>query len=137
MPPVEYLKSEKELSMSTTSIVVIDDDIAIGKLITIALNRVGYEVYCATHAREGIDLIREVQPALALIDLRLPDMSGWDCIEIIQNDDKLRYIQLIAITASGQYNREKLISSEINQILIKPFTPSQLQQIIAVALKEG
>ena len=59
-------------------ILVIEDDDALASLIRLQLERASYEVETCPDGRSGIDEVRVFQPDLILLDVLLPDMTGWD-----------------------------------------------------------
>ena len=69
------------------SILVVDDSQANAELIKIALEMKGFQVNCAYSGDEGLSLVRAVQPALVIIDLRMPGstIDGWELIERLRN----------------------------------------------------
>ncbi len=110
-------------------IVVIDDDPGNNQLVQTLLS--GYQVIACAMAEEGLNVIRQQQPKLILIDLRMPGMSGLEAIRIIKSDPKTASIPIIVITATMVgHALQEAIDAGINDWLTKPFNPSELKAIV-------
>ncbi len=86
--------------MNSHKIVVVEDDPLNMELVTDLLEVAGYTVLPAGTAMEGIDLARSAQPALILMDIRLPDISGLEATGILKKDPLTAHIPVVALTAS-------------------------------------
>jgi len=63
---------------SRAPILVVDDDPAIRAFVQLALEDTGYEVIVATDGLDALEAIREREPGLILLDMRMPRMNGWE-----------------------------------------------------------
>ncbi len=79
-------------------ILIIDDDQAIAVAMRQTLAACGYEVYAAADGEEGIGMLEKIHPQLVLLDLVLPDQSGFQVAHKIKSIDKYRDIPLVAIS---------------------------------------
>ena len=72
----------------------------------------GYEVVGTPEGLHALDLAREKQPDLILMDIRLPDISGFEVTRLLKQDDRTKTIPIIAVTAlaSPEYERKGLES---------------------------
>ncbi|MBI3812752.1 MAG: response regulator [Nitrospirae bacterium] len=99
------LESFKKLSLTTkirrkpVNILVIDDDPKILQLISAILETEGFGVLKAREAGEGINLAIEVQPDLILLDLLMPDVSGFEALERLKLHPTAKNIPVIIFTA--------------------------------------
>ncbi len=99
------LESFKKLSLTTkirrkpVNILVIDDDPKILQLIAAILETEGFGVLKARVAEEGINLAIEVQPDLILLDLLMPDISGFEALERLKLHPTAKNIPVIIFTA--------------------------------------
>jgi two-component system nitrogen regulation response regulator NtrX len=85
--------------MASETILIVDDEEPIRKSLADILGDEGYEVASAASGREALDLLSEVQPALALLDIAMPDMDG---IETLRRFKETRpEMQVIMITGHG------------------------------------
>jgi len=67
----------------------------------------GYEILQTPEGWEAIDLARNKQPDLILMDIRLPDISGLDVTRLLKQDDQTKAIPIIAVTAFAMPGDEK------------------------------
>jgi len=79
-------------------ILIIDDDQSIVAVMRETLIACGYDVCAATDGNEGIEVLKKIHPQLVLLDLVLPDQSGFQVAHKIKSIDKYRDIPLIAIS---------------------------------------
>jgi len=75
-------------------VLVIDDDVLVVKLIEHNLSQAGMEVIKAYTGYEGISLVRTEQPDLVILDIILPDISGWEVLERIRQVSKVPILML-------------------------------------------
>jgi two-component system cell cycle response regulator DivK len=86
--------------MSSPLILIVEDDANSRKLLRDVLGVVGYETLEAGTAEEGIRLALERVPALILMDIRLPGISGIEALRQLRDDARTRAIPVVAVTAS-------------------------------------
>ncbi len=109
-------------------ILVIEDEPAMVELVTLILKNRGFEVIGAVGGREGLDLIRSSKPDLVLLDLMMPDMSGWDVYQHMKADEEMKAIPVIVVTAKAQ-SIDKVLGLHIAKVqdyITKPFSPNDL-----------
>jgi DNA-binding response OmpR family regulator len=109
-------------------IVVVDDSGAIRLLLTRALEQAGFEVTAAVDGDEGVKRIREVSPALAVVDAQMPGLDGLELCREIRRDTSLeRQPQIIMLTAAGEEaDRRRAEEAGVDEFLTKPFDPVEL-----------
>jgi CheY-like chemotaxis protein/signal transduction histidine kinase len=92
------------------TILVIDDDPTVCELLASTLGPAGYRVIACESGRRGIDLALREQPDLVVVDLILPDISGFQVIETLAADARTRGVPIILLTAAtlSAYERERL-----------------------------
>jgi DNA-binding response OmpR family regulator len=94
------------------TLVVVDDDDAGRRMLRRALERRGFTVHEANSGAAGIDVIRSVRPAAALLDLRMPgELSGIDVIRELRQDDELSGIPVIVVSASVHTDVRTLVKN--------------------------
>jgi len=114
------------------TILVIEDQLDTGALYRAILESAGYSVVRTISADKGIELARELQPDLIVMDLLLPGMNGWEATEILKKDFSTGHIPIIAITASTDAaTRELADQAGANAFIGKPFKPQELLDTIA------
>jgi CheY-like chemotaxis protein len=80
-------------------ILLIEDNELNRDMLSRRLERKGFDVLMAADAKEGLSLARAQSPDLILMDMRLPDLDGWDATRQLKADDATRQIPVIALTA--------------------------------------
>lgn len=87
--------------MAKKILLVEDEEIMIG-LLQRKLTQEGYEVSVARDGEEGLRVMREVNPALILLDIIMPKKGGFEVMEEMAKDKELKKIPVIIISNSGQ-----------------------------------
>jgi CheY-like chemotaxis protein len=93
--------------MNTITILVIEDNPLNMKLVRSLLKIPHYNVLEATDAEMGLQLLRQYQPDLILMDIQLPGMDGLSATRHIKNDPALRHIPIIALTSYAMHGDEE------------------------------
>jgi len=114
--------------MPSPPVLVVDDDPIIVRLITLALRSAGYEVASAADGEEGLEQVRELNPALVLTDADMPRLSGYDlCRKLRADPEVIPQPHVVMLTAAGQdADREQAEQAGVDEFMTKPFSPSQL-----------
>lgn len=114
-------------------ILIIDDEAAIRDGCRQSLEKSGYAVLEAADGDEGIRLAREARPEIALVDLKLPGISGMEIIEILSRD--LPDMVLVMITGYATIvSAVEAIQKGTYDYLPKPFSPDQLRAVVRRAI---
>jgi DNA-binding response OmpR family regulator len=109
-------------------VVYIEDDLEMIDLVSLILNRRGYQVKGAHGGRNGLDLVFQEFPDLILLDLMMPGMDGWEVYQQIKANEKTRSIPIIIITAKAQ-DIDRVLGLHIAKVedyICKPFRPQEL-----------
>jgi len=113
---------------SSKKIIYIEDEPEMIDLVTLILNRRGYDVKGAHGGRQGLDLVLSDPPDLILLDLMMPDMDGWDVYQQIKATEATRDIPVIIITAKSQ-TIDRVLGlhiAKVDDYICKPFLPQDL-----------
>ena len=114
------------------TILIIDDDAAIGNLEQEVLERAGYQVLRAYSGTEALLLLKSSRPDLALLDLMLPGLSGEEVLPQLQG------IPVIVVSAKASVqDKVGLLLSGAADYLTKPFDTKELLARVAVRLREA
>lgn len=109
------------------AVILSVDDMALNRrIIRDYLNEYNFDIIEAANGREAVEMAKIHKPDLILMDLRMPEMDGFDAIKIISNDPALKDIPIIIVTASGMKQTENKIRNMGYSLLIKPIHKSQL-----------
>ncbi len=98
-------------------VLLIDDEESARDLTTRALTRLGFEVRTAVTGREGVEMARALEPSLVLLDINLPDMTGWDVLDILLTVDAG---DMPIIVHSVDDNRQRALTAGACEHLVKP-----------------
>jgi two-component system, OmpR family, KDP operon response regulator KdpE len=117
------------------TILIIDDEVQIRRLLEITLSANGYKISEASTGKEGLNLAVSIQPVLIILDLGLPDMEGLEVLK------KLReWYQKPVIILSVRSSEEDIINAldhGANDYLTKPFRTGELLARIRVAIRQA
>lgn len=107
--------------MSQKSILVIEDSPYLADSLVDMLEMKGYEAIVAPTGRDGVTLALERKPDLILLDIRLPDIDGYEVYRRIREDEWGKTADLLVLTASESIeNISKNISLPVENVLFKP-----------------
>jgi DNA-binding response OmpR family regulator len=117
------------------NILVVEDDPAIGELITLYAEKGGYRVTVANTGRQGVAMFAEHPPDLVILDIMLPELDGWDVCQEIRSFAKT---SIIMLTAKGEsYDKLKGFALGTDDYLVKPFDPNELMARIKAVLRRA
>ncbi len=122
-------------AVSTATILVADDDPDILELVKLRLELSGHPTLGARDGAEALELIQLHLPALCILDVQMPRMSGFEVLHRMRADDATRGIPVILLTASVQDQDVIMgLESGADDYLRKPFTPIDLQTRVAALI---
>jgi len=99
-------------------VLVVDDDPANRTWLTEALEPAGFTVLSASGGREGIELARSERPDCVLLDLMMPDVTGFDVVEALRADASTRETPIMVVTAMSLTEADKrLLNGRVSEIL--------------------
>ena len=109
------------------TILVVDDERHIVRLVQVNLERAGYEVTTAYDGVEALEAIQSELPDMIILDVMMPRMDGFETLKKLRADDKSKEIPVIMLTAKAQdADIFKGWSSGVDSYLTKPFSPREL-----------
>jgi len=121
--------------MKSQSILIIDDEPQIRKLLSITLQSNGYKVIEATNGTDGLKTILDHPPDLVLLDLGLPDVSGHEVLRHLR-EWFINPILIISVLSDEQ-DIVKALNNGANDYLVKPFRTDELLARINAAIKKA
>jgi len=118
----------------TKSILVIDDNDDIRGLLSLVLQKEGYEVLEAAGGSEALIKINESKPDLILLDVMMPGLSGLEVLATIREskEKKISEVPVIMITAKSTIDDiDAAIELGANSYIVKPFRPANLVEKVS------
>lgn len=121
--------------MANEQILVVEDEIKIADLLKDYLSKAGFRVTCATGGDEAIEMVKNMAPALILLDLMLPGMDG---IAVCRETRHFSDIPIIMVTAKVE-EVDRLVGLEIgaDDYICKPFSPREVVARVKAVLRRA
>jgi two-component system, OmpR family, phosphate regulon response regulator PhoB len=117
-------------------VLVVDDEPDIVALVAYHLAKAGYRVSTAATGTEALRAAREERPALLILDLMLPGMSGFDVLEKLRAHDATKDIAVLMLTARKEEpDRIRGLTLGADDYLTKPFSPAELVLRVGAILR--
>ncbi len=113
---------------SRKTILICDDEPALRELIRASMDD-GYEFAEASDGIIAMELAREVSPDLVILDLMLPRLSGLEVLARMNEDERLKDVPVLVITAWNE-TREDVLSAGADEFVAKPFDPEDLRAAV-------
>ena len=103
-------------------VLVVDDDPSIRRLLVVTLQRQGYQTLEACNGREALAAMRAESPDIVIMDLVMPEVSGWEVLRERAADPSLLRIPMIVVTASNTHKAHvDLLEKGVCAVIAKPF----------------
>jgi CheY-like chemotaxis protein len=119
----------------TSRVLIIDDDAAIRESLAEILEFEGVQVLQAVDGLAGIEAARLQQPNLVLCDLMMPQLDGFNVLNMLRSDPITAHIPLVVISAGQE--REQALACGAADYLSKPFDIERFLGVIATWLQQG
>ena len=116
-------------------VLVVEDDNNIAELLRLYLQKDGFEVSHAADGGKAVEMAKEIQPDLVLLDIMLPVMDGWQvCRELRKKSD----VPIIMLTAKGEVF-DKVLGLELgaDDYIVKPFETKEVMARIKAVLRRS
>ena len=109
-------------------VLVADDDATTRRLIEVTLRNCGCDVVTAPDGEQALLQIRELRPKIAILDVQMPRLSGWEVAKELRADGPLHATRIIFLSSRTQeHDVLEGFSSGASDYLFKPFSPRELQ----------
>jgi len=120
------------------TIVYVEDEPAVQRLVSYWLEDAGFRVLVAGDGAEGLELIRSVVPDLVVTDALMPVVTGDELVELLQDDPALREIPIIMATAAASPLRvRRMISLGCRAVVPKPLDEASFLDAVNAALGQS
>lgn len=119
-----------------THILVVDDEPDLLELVRFNLTQAGFSVETAGSGAEALERLRQSLPALLILDLMLPDLSGIELCRRIRRDKELADLPIIMLTAKSE-EIDRVVGLELgaDDYVTKPFSPRELALRVKAVLR--
>jgi CheY-like chemotaxis protein len=132
----------RKLERSSQTLLVVEDDPAARDLLERTLTAEGWTLIEAENGRVALGLLEQHQPDAVILDLMMPEMDGFEFLEVVRADPRWRNLPVIVVTARELSDAERaFLSGNVQQILLKGATSKDellrrlCQALEAVALE--
>jgi two-component system KDP operon response regulator KdpE len=114
-------------------ILIIDDDNSIRKFLELSLENAGYQVFTAPSGEQAFFMVNNHNPDMIILDLNLPDISGYEILQKIRKDSPIPIIMLTIEDSDKE--KVKLLDAGADDYLTKPFNIQELLARIRVVIR--
>lgn len=113
-------------------VVHIDDDEDLLTLVAYALESLSVRYLGLSSSRAGLETVRFLKPALVLLDIMMPDLDGWELLQLFKQDPSLGAMKVIVFSAlEGNEPRQQALAGGADGYLTKPFPVDALCQLVS------
>jgi len=118
---IKYLKNFIRKDADENSILLVDDNARNRRLFHDILVRLGYDIFLATNGREAVEMAKNLQPTLILMDTEMPVMDGIEATRAIRACEETKDIPVIALTSYVmKSDKDKILACGCNDFITKP-----------------
>ena len=136
-PPVQLATAAPPAADGKPNLLLIEDNEDGREMMTMMLDCYGYQVRAAEDGLRGLDAVREFRPDLALVDIGLPGIDGYEVARRLRADPDTRHIKLVALTGYGlAEDLARVMAAGFDRHLVKPVGIEQLMETIASCMRE-
>jgi two-component system, OmpR family, response regulator MprA len=128
----------EEDKMIPSRVLIADDDPSIRRLLSMSLRLCGFQVIEARNGREALIEMGGGNADVVLLDLMMPEVSGWDVLRARSADPSLQRIPVIVMTATNERKvTPELLNTQIDAMLAKPFDLDAVAASVTASLERA
>ena len=125
-----------DLTQFAPATILVADDVALNRqLVAGYFEGTGHKLITATNGREALEKAERHRPDLILMDMRMPELNGYDTTQLLKANPALKHIPVIAVTASSFREEEARARRVCEGFIRKPFNRAELIAELARFLK--
>ena len=118
-------------------IAVVEDNLAMSKLISLKLETQGHSITTFDNGRDGLDSILTQTPDLAILDINLPLLNGFDVAKEVRNNQRIHNLPILMLTGQSDLDSRVKGLQFADDYLSKPFEPEELLARIEALLRRS
>jgi CheY-like chemotaxis protein len=135
--PLEFTLADDRANVlpGEKSVLIIEDDADFAQWLLDVARQNGFKAVVTPRGKAALELVREFSPSAITLDLRLPDVDGWQILNRLKSDLATRHIPVFVISA--QEEPENVLKQGALRFLTKPIDEAQISQIFETARDMG
>jgi CheY-like chemotaxis protein len=130
--PMQASSSKDAPQATRTRVLIIEDNRDSRVTLEKLLQLYGCDVSTAADGHAGFDAIRRLQPDVALVDIGLPDIDGYEVARLVRRELSDLPVRLIAVTGFGREDRAAIFNAGFDAHLVKPFDLKELLRTLTM-----
>ncbi len=124
--------------MTTQTILVIDDDDTLLAIVDSVLQKNGFQPALVKDANEGFAFIKNQTPQLILLDIKLPEMDGYEALDKLKENEETKDIPVIMLTSKNDIDSvSKCLGKGAHDYIVKPFDHNNLIARVRKAIEKA
>jgi DNA-binding response OmpR family regulator len=125
-----------EIAAEEKKLLIVEDDADTAEMLSLFFEEEGYQVVSTAWGQDALELCQELQPDVIILDIRLPDISGFEVCRQLHNSFQTSHIPVICLTERGE-QVDKIEGLEAGAIdyVTKPFNLHELKLRVRNALR--
>lgn len=119
-------------------ILIVDDEPNIVMSLEYTFKKNNFEVFIARDGQEALDILENAQPNIIILDIMMPNVDGYNTLEQIKKDDRLKETKVIFLSAKNkEKDIEKGLSLGADLYMTKPFSVKKLVEQVHILLEDS
>ena len=120
---------ESQMAKKPYTVIVAEDDPVSAKILLNELQKAGFKVQVFPNGGEAIQAIKQSPPDVAILDLMMPKLHGFEVCRMIKTDPALKAVKVMILTARAyKPDQDKAMELGADEFVLKPFAPNEIAQ---------
>jgi len=116
--------------MPGADILIVEDHPTMREAMRMVLEHEGFVIREAADGAAAVEMVRAQPPDLVFLDLNIPGMTGAEVLKSLKEDPRTASVRVIIVTATGEEERERVLSLGADEYFTKPFSPLALLRTV-------
>ena len=120
------------------TVLIVEDTLELAEVIQATLENMGLDTVHAPHGNKALDKFNEIDPDVVLLDIGLPDMTGWEIMDVLKAryEEAIDEMPIIIIISAYDDPANRLVGKlqGVHSYLIKPFTADEIERTVNEAI---